>query len=77
MSNPILFKKVERLADPTDKSKGKKTYPVIVYKYSNAATLKEVAKMISTHSGASLGALHSTLKDFCTYLKEILVSGVQ
>lgn len=71
----ILFKKVEHPADPTNKDLGNRTYPVIVYKYSNAATLKEIAKMISTHSGLSQGTSQNTLKDFCTYLKEILLSG--
>lgn len=73
--NPILFTKVERLADPTNKALGKKTYPVIVYKYSNPATLSEMAKEISSNSGVSEGESISVIKDFRTLLKKQLLSG--
>lgn len=71
----ILFKKVERLGTPGDKDSAKKTYPVITYKYSNPATLKEFAKEISTTSGVSEGDVYSVLKDFRKLLNKTLVSG--
>ena len=40
----------------------KKVYPTIIYKYSNPARLKEVAKEISTMSSGSEGNSYSVLK---------------
>lgn len=37
-------------------------YPTIIYKYSNPARLKEVAKEISTMSSGSEGNSYSVLK---------------
>lgn len=71
----ILFKKVERPGTPGDKDSAKKTYPVITYKYSNPATLKEFAKEISMTSGVSEGDVYSVLKDFRKLLNKTLVSG--
>lgn len=71
----IRFKRVTRLSDPTDKDSVKKTYPVISYKYDTPATLKEVAKEISSNAGVSEGEAISVLKDFRTLLRKILLSG--
>lgn len=71
----ILFRKVMRLTDPTDKSSAKKVYPQITYRYSKAATLGECAKEISGNSGVSEGETISVLKDFRSLLKKKLLSG--
>lgn len=71
----ILYKKVCRLSDPTDKSLGKKYYPVVTYKYGNAATLNEIAKEIGSNSGVSEGEAFSVLKDFRTLLYKLLLGG--
>lgn len=71
----ILFRKHARLSDLMDKTSPKKVYPVITYEYTNAATLSEVAKEISSNSGVSEGETISVLKDFRTLLKKLLLSG--
>ncbi|WP_373732136.1 HU family DNA-binding protein [Bacteroides heparinolyticus] len=71
----ILFRKHERLSKPTDKNSAKRVYPIITYKYSSPAKLKEVAKEISAISGVSEGNSYSVLKDFRTYLKKTLLAG--
>lgn len=57
----ILFRKHERLSNLAQNSV-KKVYPTIIYKYSNPARLKEVAKEISTMSSGSEGNSYSVLK---------------
>lgn len=47
----------------------------IIYKYSDSAKLKEIAKEISAMSGVSEGNSYSVLKDFRTYLKKTLLAG--
>ena len=55
----IRFRRVSRLCDPTNKELGKKVYPVISYQYDTSATLKEIAKEISSNSGVSeLSLIH-------------------
>ena len=54
----ILFSKHERLSNLAQNS----VYPTIIYKYSNPARLKEVAKEISTMSSGSEGNSYSVLK---------------
>lgn len=71
----VLFRKVLRLSNPTDKSSVKKVYPVVTYKYSNPATLGEFAKEIGSNSGVSEGESISVLKDFRTLLKKTLLAG--
>ena len=71
----VLFRKVLRLSDPTNKSSVKKVYPVVTYKYDNAATLGEFAKEISGNSGVSEGETISVLKDFRALLKKTLLTG--
>ena len=71
----IRFRRVKRLCDPTNKSAGKKVYPVISYQYDTSATLKEFAKEISSQSGVSEGETISVLKDFRTLLRKTLLSG--
>lgn len=56
----ILFRKHERLSNLAQNSV--KVYPTIIYKYSNPARLKEVAKEISTMSSGSEGNSYSVLK---------------
>ena len=57
----ILFRKHERLSNLAQNSV-KMVYPTIIYKYSNPARLKEVAKEISTMSSGSEGNSYSVLK---------------
>lgn len=71
----VLFRKVFRLSDPTNKSSVKKVYPVVTYKYDNAATLGEFAKEISSNSGVSEGETISVLKDFRALLRKTLLTG--
>lgn len=71
----ILFKKVLRLSDPTDQDSVKRVYPIVTYKYSQAATLGECAKEISGNSGVSEGETISVLKDFRAWLKKQLLAG--
>lgn len=71
----VLFRKHTRLSNLADKDSAKKVYPIITYKYSNSAKLKEVAREISTMSGVSEGNSYSVLKDFRTYLKKTLLAG--
>ena len=71
----VLFQKHARLTNPADKNSAKKVYPTIIYKYSDSAKLKEVAKEISAMSGVSEGNSYSVLKDFRTYLKKTLLAG--
>lgn len=71
----ILFRKVQRLTDPTDASSAKRVYPQITYKYGKAATLGECAKEISGNSGVSEGETISVLKDFRTLLRKLLLTG--
>ena len=71
----VLFRKVLRSSDPTNKSSVKKVYPVVTYKYDNAATLGEFAKEISGNSGVSEGETTSVLKDFRALLKKTLLTG--
>ena len=71
----VLFKKVTRTSDPSDKNSPKKTYPQITYQYSNSATLDEIAKEISGNAGVSEGETISVLKDFRTQLKKQLIAG--
>ena len=52
----ILFRKHERLSNLAQNS------VTIIYKYSNPARLKEVAKEISTMSSGSEGNSYSVLK---------------
>ena len=66
----IRFRRVSRLCDPTNKELGKKVYPVISYQYDTSATLKEIAKEISSKSGVSEGETISVLKDFRTLLRK-------
>ena len=47
----ILFKKITRPVDLTDKDSVKKTYPQITYQYSNSSTLDEIAQEIGRTSG--------------------------
>ena len=55
----ILFRKHERLSNLAQNSV--KRY-ILIYKYSNPARLKEVAKEISTMSSGSEGNSYSVLK---------------
>ena len=71
----IRFRRVSRLCDPTNKELGKKVYPVISYQYDTSATLKELAKEISSNSGVSEGETISVLKDFRTLLRKTLLAG--
>ena len=71
----ILFKKITRPSDLSDKNSPKKTYPQITYQYSSAATLDEIAKEISSNAGVSEGETISVLKDFRTLLKKLLLTG--
>lgn len=71
----ILFKKITRPMDLTDKTSAKKTYPQITYQYSKPSTLDEIAREISQTSGASEGGAISVLKDFRTLLKKKLIEG--
>ena len=71
----IRFRRVSRLCDPTNKELGKKVYPVISYQYDTSATLKEIAKEISSNSGVSEGETISVLKDFRTLLRKTLLAG--
>lgn len=71
----VLFRKVTRLSDLSDKTSPKKTYPQITYQYSNSATLNEIAKEISGNAGVSEGETISVLKDFRTLLKKLLLAG--
>lgn len=71
----VLFKKHARLTNLADKNSAKKVYPTIIYKYSDSAKLKEIAKEISAMSGVSEGNSYSVLKDFRTYLKKTLLAG--
>lgn len=71
----IRFKRVKKLSDPTNNDSVKKTYAQIIYKYDNPATLKEVAKEISSLSGMSEGGAFNVLKDFRTLLHKTLLSG--
>ena len=70
----IRFRRVSRLCDPTNKELGKKVYPVISYQYDTSATLKEIAKEISSNSGVSEGETISVLKDFRTLLRKTLLA---
>lgn len=70
----ILFKKITRPSDLSDKNSPKKTYPQITYQYSSAATLDEIAKEISSNAGVSEGETISVLKDFRTLLKKLLLT---
>lgn len=56
----ILFRKHERLSNLAQNSV--KRYILQLYKYSNPARLKEVAKEISTMSSGSEGNSYSVLK---------------
>ena len=49
----IRFRRVSRLCDPTNKELGKKVYPVMYYLYDTSATMKEIAKEISSNWGVS------------------------
>lgn len=71
----ILFRKITRPVDLTDKESAKKTYPQITYQYSNACTLDEIALEIGQSSGVSEGEAISVLKDFRTLMKKKLVDG--
>lgn len=71
----ILFKKITRPTDLTDKDSAKKTYPQITYQYSAPCTLNEIAQEIARTSGSSEGASFSILKDFRTVLKRKLIDG--
>lgn len=71
----VLFRKITRISDPTEKSSPKKVYPQITYQYSNSATLGEIAKEISSNAGVSEGETISVLKDFRTLLKKLLLNG--
>lgn len=71
----ILFRKVVRPSDPTQKDSAKKAYPAIVYKYGYPVRLGEMAKEISSNSGVSEGTSISVLKDFRTLLRKILLGG--
>jgi len=71
----ILFRKITRPVDLTDKESAKKTYPQITYQYSNASTLDEIAQEIGQSSGVSEGEAISVLKDFRTLLKKKLIDG--
>lgn len=71
----VLFQKHARLTNLADKNSAKKVYPTIIYKYSDSAKLKEIAKEISAMSGVSEGNSYSVLKDFRTYLKKTLLAG--
>lgn len=71
----ILFRKIIRPVDLTDKESAKKTYPQITYQYSNACTLEEIALEISQNSGVSEGESFSVIKDFRTILKKKLIDG--
>lgn len=71
----ILFKKVERLADPTNKDLGKKTFPTIVYKYGSSMTMKELAAEISEKSGMTRGQVTASLNDVSAHVKKVLLSG--
>lgn len=71
----VLFRKVLRLSDPTNKDSVKKVYPVVTYKYSSPGSLGEFAKEISSNSGVSEGETISVLKDFRTLLKKTLLGG--
>lgn len=71
----VLFRKVLRLSDPTNKDSVKKVYPVVTYKYGNPGSLDEFAKEISSNSGVSEGETISVLKDFRTLLKKTLLGG--
>ena len=63
------------MSDPTNKDSVKKIYAQIIYKYDTPATLKEVAKEISSNSGVSEGGTFNVLKDFRTLLRKMLLSG--
>lgn len=71
----ILFRKITRPTDLTDKNSAKKTYPQITYQYSNPSTLDEIAQEIGQTSGVSEGESISVLKDFRTLLKKKLIDG--
>ena len=71
----ILFRKITRPVDLTDKSSAKKTYPQITYQYSTSSTLDEIAQEIGQTSGVSEGEAFSVLKDFRTLLKKKLIDG--
>lgn len=71
----ILYRKHYRLADLTDKDSAKKVFPIITYKYTTPANLKEVAKEISQTSGVTEGNAYSVLKDFRTLLRKTLLGG--
>ena len=71
----ILFRKHARLSNLMDKESAKKVYPYITYEYTNAVTLSEIAKEISSTSGVSEGNAYSILKDFRTLLRKDLLSG--
>ena len=71
----IRFRRVQRLFELGNPNGMKKFFAQLVYKYDNPATLKEVAKEISSQSGVSEGETISILKDFRSLLKKILLSG--
>lgn len=71
----VLVKGISRPSDPTDKSSAKKIFPVVTYKYSDAATLKEFAGEIATTSGMSEGGVYCVLKDYRKLLRKTLVAG--
>ena len=71
----ILFKKITRPVDLTDKDSAKKTYPQITYQYSTPSTLEEIAQELGQTSGVSEGEAFSVLKDFRTLLKKKLIDG--
>lgn len=76
----VNFKKIRRTINVINTTNNTvrqqtKVYPVITYKYTDSAKLKEVAKEISTMSGVSEGNAYSVLKDFRSYLKKTLLGG--
>lgn len=71
----IRFRRVWRLFELGKPGAGKKIFAQLVYKYDNPATLKEVAKEISSQAGVSEGEAISVLKDFRSLLKKILLAG--
>lgn len=71
----ILFRKITRPTDLTDKNSAKKTYPQITYQYSTPSTLDEIAREIGQTSGVSEGESISVLKDFRTLLKKKPIDG--
>ena len=73
----IRFRKIRRKLNPLEKNSEERVFPVVTYKYDNAATLSELATKIAQQSVLGKGEVYNVLIYFCSHLQDTLLSGRQ